>query len=134
MNARIDRLVAKKQHACGAITWITIESVDPPKCVSHVIAAGSMYPGYKGHLENPSGKAFEGALNHVTFRAHEKEIRLLELVAAAQNVVRSLEDRVRDQVGDLNTLGSDLYVAARMHAESPHSLLPDARSGDKGKH
>jgi hypothetical protein len=126
ITARVDHLVATKQHAWGAITWVTISSKDPMNCVSHLIAAGSMYSGYRCAAENPAGKLLVEPISQVTLRAHGIEVIFEQIIAAMRREVRRLESMLSSQFSGFPTAAADLHIQVRFSTGNGETM--DGRS------
>lgn len=111
LNARVERLVTKKQHAWGSIAWLAPESARASKGRTDAIAAGTLFAGQTVPHINPVGKAPAPPVDHITFHAHEQQIVLREVVASVKRIVVFLEDVLSQHFTLTDAAGGDVYIS-----------------------
>ena len=110
LNAHIDSQVSSKRHAWGSITWLSLESREPPVIRSHIAAAGSMYDNYSFEAINPTGKTFQSDIDHVMIRVHGKEVALCETMRSVAWIMKDFSAQLANQFAALPNMGSDFYL------------------------
>lgn len=108
---RVDRAVKKKLTGWGALTWITLEPIDPMCLRIHMISAGALSPETNVPVSNPCGVEMRRDLDHVVLRSFEGDVEISQAVSLVANVVGHLENALEPQFKNKESGPGDVYTS-----------------------
>lgn len=124
LNQQIHKIADLNIPVWGALSWVTLLDPELRSVWTCTLVAGTFFERSEP-LINPLGKQFSPPVDLITLEASNCSVSLSDAMRSVEQVVRSLEDHLREQFKDLPNMGRDMLLCGQI-------VFPQAMSGAKG--
>lgn len=124
LNQQIHKIADLNIPVWGALSWVTLLDPECRSVWTCTLVAGTFFERSEP-LINPLGKRLYSPVDLITLEASNCSVSLSDAMRSVEQVVRSLEEHLREQFKDLPNTGRDVLICGQI-------VFPQAMSGEKG--
>jgi hypothetical protein len=125
LNQQIHRIADLNIPVWGALSWVTLLDPQLKSVWTCTLVAGTFFERTEP-LVDPRGKQFQPPVDLITLEASNCSVCLSDAMRNVEQVVRSLEDYLREQFKDLPNVGRDVLLCGQI--VFPQGI-PDGKGG-----
>jgi len=113
LNQQIHKIADLNIPVWGALSWVTLLDPELRSVWTCTLVAGTFFERSEP-LISPLGKEFYPPVDLITLEASNCSVSLSDAMRSVEQVVRSLEDHLREQFKDLPNMGRDVLLCGQI--------------------
>lgn len=113
LNQQIHKIADLNIPVWGALSWVTLLDPELRSVWTCTLVAGTFFERSEP-LISPLGKQFYPPVDLITLEASNCSVSLSDAMRSVEQVVRSLEDHLREQFQDLPNMGRDVLLCGQI--------------------
>jgi hypothetical protein len=113
LNQQIHKIADLNIPVWGALSWVTLLDPELRSVWTCTLVAGTFFERSEP-LISPLGKQFHPPVDLITLEASNCSVCLSDAMRSVEQVVRSLEDHLREQFKDLPNMGRDVLLCGQI--------------------